>query len=62
MPTASSVVSSNCLTVNAPLFESFAESGEESALRAFAAETLPTLQAHYAQVHDLAGAEGRSAG
>jgi putative membrane protein len=35
------------------LFESFSTQGEESALRAFAAETLPTLQEHQTAVHDL---------
>lgn len=36
------------------LFKTFSESGQESALRAFAAETLPTLQEHQAEVHKLA--------
>jgi putative membrane protein len=35
------------------LFGSFAENGEDSALRTFAAETLPTLQEHQTAVHDL---------
>ena len=39
------------------LFETFSTEGEESALRAFAAETLPTLQEHQAAVHELAGSE-----
>ena len=37
------------------LFDAFSTEGEESALRAFAAETLPTLEKHKATVHELAG-------
>jgi putative membrane protein len=37
------------------LFTSFSENGQESALRAFAAETLPTLEEHQSTVHALAG-------
>jgi putative membrane protein len=37
------------------LFETFSTEGQESALRTFAAETLPTLQAHQTAVHGLAG-------
>jgi putative membrane protein len=37
------------------LFEAFSTQGEEGALRDFAAETLPTLQEHKAQVDELAG-------
>ena len=38
------------------LFESFSENGQESALRGFAVETLPTLKEHQSMAHDLAGA------
>jgi len=37
------------------LFKTFSTQGEESALRDFAAETLPVLQEHQAMVHELAG-------
>lgn len=37
------------------LFEAFSTNGEESALKSFAAETLPTLQEHRAEVGTLAG-------
>jgi putative membrane protein len=37
------------------LFQSFSENGQESALRGFAAETLPTLEEHRSMVDDLAG-------
>ena len=37
------------------LFETFSTEGQESALRKFAAETLPTLQAHQTAVHELTG-------
>jgi putative membrane protein len=37
------------------LFDAFSTEGEESALRAFAAETLPTLEEHKATAHELAG-------
>jgi putative membrane protein len=37
------------------LFDTFSLQGQESALREFAAETLPTLQEHQATVHELAG-------
>jgi putative membrane protein len=37
------------------LFEGFSTQGEESALRGFAAETLPTLQQHQTHAHELAG-------
>ncbi|GGL81816.1 DUF4142 domain-containing protein [Wenxinia marina] len=37
------------------LFEGFSTEGEDSALKAFAAETLPTLQEHQAMVADMAG-------
>ena len=36
------------------LFTSFSESGQESALRSFAAETLPALEEHQSAVRDLA--------
>ena len=36
------------------LFSSFSTNGEESALKAFAAETLPTLEMHHAHVKELA--------
>jgi putative membrane protein len=39
------------------LFEAFSENGDESALRSFATETLPTLQEHQTEAHDLAEAE-----
>lgn len=38
------------------LFETFSTGGQESALKDFAAETLPTLQDHQAQVRSLTGA------
>lgn len=37
------------------LFESFSQGGQESALKSFAAETLPTLEEHQSAVHALAG-------
>jgi putative membrane protein len=37
------------------LFEGFAADGPEGQLRDFAAETLPTLQGHQAEVHTLSG-------
>jgi putative membrane protein len=37
------------------LFSTFAEEGDDAELRAFAAETLPTLESHQASVHALAG-------
>lgn len=37
------------------LFKSFSTSGQESALKSFAAETLPTLEEHQNAVHALAG-------
>jgi putative membrane protein len=39
------------------LFEAFAQNGEESALRSFAAETLPTLQEHQTEADAIAGEE-----
>ena len=36
------------------LFRDFSENGQESALRSFATETLPTLEEHQSAVHDLA--------
>lgn len=41
------------------LFESFAAAGTGGALNAFAAETVPTLQAHYEMVSTLAGSQGQ---
>lgn len=38
------------------LFNSYAESGDQSAIKAFAAETLPVLQQHLAHVSELPGA------
>ena len=37
------------------VFDSFSNEGQESALRQFAAETLPTLEEHQAEVRELAG-------
>ena len=37
------------------LFDTFSTEGQESALRQFAAETLPTLEEHQTAVHELAG-------
>ena len=37
------------------LFKTFSEDGEKSALKSFAAETLPTLEEHQTMAHDLAG-------
>lgn len=37
------------------LFETFSEGGAASALKSFAAETLPTLEKHQAMAHELAG-------
>ena len=37
------------------LFDEFSTQGEESALREFAAETLPTLEEHKTKLHELAG-------
>ena len=37
------------------LFKTFSTQGQESALREFAAETLPVLQEHQSMVHELAG-------
>jgi putative membrane protein len=39
------------------LFEAFSQNGEESALRSFAAETLPTLQEHQTEADALAQGE-----
>lgn len=39
------------------LFKTFSEGGEASALKSFAAETLPTLEEHQAMAHELAGKE-----
>ena len=39
------------------LFEAFSTQEEESALRDFAAETLPTLQTHQTGVHGLSGSQ-----
>ena len=39
------------------LFKTFSTQGEESALRAFAAETLPTLEEHQAAIKKLGNAE-----
>jgi putative membrane protein len=39
------------------LFEAVSENGEESALRSFAAETLPTLQEHQTEANALAQGE-----
>ena len=39
------------------LFEAFSQDGEESALRSFAAETLPTLQEHQTEADALAQGE-----
>ena len=39
------------------LFETFSTESEESALREFAAETLPTLQEHQTAVHELDGSQ-----
>jgi putative membrane protein len=38
-------------------FEAFSQNGEESALRSFAAETLPTLQEHQTEADALAQGE-----
>ena len=35
------------------LFKTYSEQGQDGALKDFAAETLPTLEDHKAQVHDL---------
>ena len=37
------------------LFEQFSTEGEESALRDFAAETLPTLKEHQTEIHEMTG-------
>lgn len=37
------------------LFEQFSTEGEESALRDFAAETLPTLKKHQSEIHEMTG-------
>lgn len=39
------------------LFKTFSENGEASALKSFAAETLPTLEKHQSMAHELAGKE-----
>jgi len=39
------------------LFATFSTQGQEGALRAFAAETLPTLKEHQATVHQMAGSQ-----
>ena len=38
------------------LFTTFSQNGQDSALREFAAETLPTLKMHQTEVHQIADA------
>ena len=44
------------------LFENYAENGDNETLRSFAAETLPTLQKHFAEVRELPGAPVEATG